>query len=354
MGATILTGKAACSFATSAGEPVFVCFERTHEKNCYPHSPRWGCIAIGDAEHVWKRLILNASVCEGGMLRSQTGDILPEAYLQDWRKELSQSRQLGVSTARVNPDLLRYYGAEERERTIDGLAQRLQPFGMRGTEILASLRPGSEAIVSLFDEWPLVRAILGDGEEGIPPWRLVNDVHLCASTEKSQLLFPATLQDVKAPEIRAFRLVKKTNGTLGNEVVVSIDGAPLRNMGWDYSAVSRFVKDHAGPADFAKAGTAGTWLPAFRQALRDAPALPADTQIVISPCPADAPSYRRERRDELRSKLPAAEVSVWVDGSFEFTLATVEGADALQELISVYEADAFYIVPSAEPVALAA
>ena len=37
MGATVLTGKRAAAFQTVDGDWMFALFERTYEKNCYPH-----------------------------------------------------------------------------------------------------------------------------------------------------------------------------------------------------------------------------------------------------------------------------------------------------------------------------
>tara|TARA_R110002124_G_scaffold128157_2_gene288530 strand:- start:11413 stop:12441 length:1029 start_codon:yes stop_codon:yes gene_type:complete len=89
MGSTVSTAKMASAFETEDG-PFYVLFEETYEKNCYPRTPRWGCVGFGQIQHVMKWIFHSAASCEGGMLQGAGGRyITPEGYIASWLKELA-------------------------------------------------------------------------------------------------------------------------------------------------------------------------------------------------------------------------------------------------------------------------
>lgn len=93
MGATVTTGKKAYAYADKDGQPVYVLYEQTYEKNCYPHDPHWSAIAFGRIEAVMKAIFLNASETCGGMLQGRNGYITANGYVAGWLKELAAPRQ---------------------------------------------------------------------------------------------------------------------------------------------------------------------------------------------------------------------------------------------------------------------
>ena len=78
MGATVTTGKCAAAFHSSNGELLYILFERSYEKNCYPHIDHWSAFAFGTREEVLRRAFVGASDCCGGALQSRSGEIKPE------------------------------------------------------------------------------------------------------------------------------------------------------------------------------------------------------------------------------------------------------------------------------------
>ena len=89
MSSTITRSKDVGAFYDRDHRVVYACFEETYESNVYPHSPSWSCIAIGHIEDVLERIFHRASSCEGGMLRSRTGNLTPEGYIGSWLDKLA-------------------------------------------------------------------------------------------------------------------------------------------------------------------------------------------------------------------------------------------------------------------------
>jgi hypothetical protein len=84
MGSTVLTGKRAGAFQKADGEWIYALFERTYEKNSYPHRDKWSGIALSNYADVMRRVFLHATSSEGGMLQSRSGQIRPENYIEAW------------------------------------------------------------------------------------------------------------------------------------------------------------------------------------------------------------------------------------------------------------------------------
>ena len=101
MGATITMGKIAAAFEANDGITYYALFEKTYEKNCYPHTPEWSCWALGTIAQVLRRVLIGACSCESGMLRGRSADILPENYIAAWLKELSEPVQFNDRTLQL-------------------------------------------------------------------------------------------------------------------------------------------------------------------------------------------------------------------------------------------------------------
>ena len=83
MGSTVSTNKLAAAFKTTSGKTMYVLFEETYESNCYPRTPRWGCLMMGEIANTMRGIFRSAGSCEGGMLKGAGGrDISPEGYIQ--------------------------------------------------------------------------------------------------------------------------------------------------------------------------------------------------------------------------------------------------------------------------------
>jgi hypothetical protein len=73
--------KKAAVFKSKQGIAIYVLYEESYSKNVIPHTPRWSCISIGPLEEAMKAIFHQAGACEGGSLRSRTGDLKPENYI---------------------------------------------------------------------------------------------------------------------------------------------------------------------------------------------------------------------------------------------------------------------------------
>ena len=89
MGATISCNKKIGAFVRSNGDRIYIMFEQTYESNCHPHHPHWCAMQMGSLENVMRGIFLNASACEGGMLKRPGGYVSPESYIGDWLDALA-------------------------------------------------------------------------------------------------------------------------------------------------------------------------------------------------------------------------------------------------------------------------
>jgi hypothetical protein len=96
MGSTVTVAKQVATYSDARGRDFFLLLEQTYEKNCYPHTPRWGAIAFGEIETVLARIFDGAKYTVGGLLQGPSGAILPESYVSSWLKELKSPYVLNV------------------------------------------------------------------------------------------------------------------------------------------------------------------------------------------------------------------------------------------------------------------
>ena len=89
MGATISCNKKIGAFVRSNGDRIYIMFEQTYESNCFPHHPHWCAMQMGSLDNVLRGIFLNASACEGGMLKKPGGYVSPESYIGDWLEALA-------------------------------------------------------------------------------------------------------------------------------------------------------------------------------------------------------------------------------------------------------------------------
>ncbi|WP_168788849.1 hypothetical protein [Paraburkholderia aromaticivorans] len=306
MGATVTTNKRAGAFKKADGTVVYVLFEESYEKNCYPHTPNWSVTAFGPRKDVLQRIFQHASSCEGGMLRSRAGTIRPETYVETWKQHLAKPQEifdteieLSVGESYRSPIPLS--AVEEIRILMDS-----RGFGAQFGQIEAS-----SLQVSLHADVDLLLALYGQSAP-LFPWRALGHVH-CSR----QVLAVEPVRNVKAdcmPRVRAYRLDK-------DDLVVSINGSPLRHAGWDYNAVGNFM-DLAYEHELQTPGWGKVAIPWYRELLRQAPRLPDDTHISIQRDPEDGKEHGW--RIETLNRLAAAAGVVGAEGeapmefSFQF------------------------------------
>jgi hypothetical protein len=307
MGATVLTGKRAAAFQKANGDWMFALFERTYEKNCYPHDDHWSAIAFGGYAEVMRRVFRHASSCEGGMLQSRAGNIKPENYISSWRAELSkplrlpeQAIRLGVSSS---------YRAALPEGSLGEIRQSLVDagFGDRVDELT-----GGSATLMLVRDCAILEAIYG--EKGpLSLWRVL-DVSSCSSVVvDGGVPLPARSESAMnlMPAVECYAIDDENR-------LVLVDGQPWENAGWKYSAVGSFITEMAYDREMKSPGFAKRAIPAYREILQKAERLPADTMITVTRAPDGAEKHWLGNADELAVSLGLANAADQAPVSFSF------------------------------------
>lgn len=72
MGATVFIGAKVHAMRLANGDVGFIWSEETYEKNCYPHTPSWCVVAIGDRKQMVKRIFDLAYSLPGGCLQPKS------------------------------------------------------------------------------------------------------------------------------------------------------------------------------------------------------------------------------------------------------------------------------------------
>ncbi|WP_168991633.1 hypothetical protein [Paraburkholderia sp. UYCP14C] len=296
MGATVLTGKKVGAFQAADGEWMFALFERTYEKNCYPHIDRWSAIAFGRYADVMRRVFRHASSCEGGMLQSRAGYIRPENYIATWRSLLAKPFRLPDQTILL--DVSKSFQAAIPEAALDDIRSSLTAAGLaeRVEEVV-----GGRLKVSLHEEAALLEVIYGESG-ALSVWRVLRE-HDCsnvpiASGLKLPARDPSALE--RMPAVRCYRIDDENR-------LVSFDGKPWENAGWQYSAIGSFITDVAYPVEMEAPGFAKAAIPVYRDLMRNAGQLPAETIIEITRMPEGLEDYCGRAADELAGYLGLAD-----------------------------------------------
>jgi hypothetical protein len=312
MGATVLMGKRAAAFQVAGGDWMFALFERTYEKNCYPHEDHWSAIAFGRYAEVMRRVFRHASSCEGGMLQSRAGEIKPENYIASWRKELAKPFRLPDSQIRleVSPS----FRAPIPEKSLDEVRESLAKAGFED-RIEAIVR--GEVTVSLVADAALLSAIYG--EKGpLSLWRVL-DVNDCSSVVvDADLALPsrsASAMD-RMPEVQCYALGRENR-------LVTLDAQPWHDAGWQYQAVGNFITDVAYAVEMEAPGFAKRAIPAFRDILRAAKPLPRETGILITRLPEGVDDHYARTADELARGLGLADVEGRAPAQFSFRFGEI-------------------------------
>ncbi len=169
MGATIIADKRVGAFRASNGQIGYVLFEEKYEKNCYPHNPRWSCVAMGYVEEVIAWIFLGASGCEGGSTQSRSGYVRPEAYVTDWIAKLAQPVHVPNLTqdVKIEDRFDATIPETMRKKVLEGLVQEGY------TDQAKVLSEGALAL-SLHHDFDVLRAIYVKHSFNLGPWRFLD------------------------------------------------------------------------------------------------------------------------------------------------------------------------------------
>lgn len=314
MGSTVLTGKRAGAFQKADGEWIYALFERTYEKNCYPHHDEWSGIALGNYADVMWRVFLHATSCEGGMLQSRSGQIRPENYIESWRQELAKPMQL--HDRQIDLRVGKAFDAPIPEKALDEVRQCLVDVGAE--DRFAALVSG-ELPVSLFADVDLLISLYGEkGPFSI--WRIlsVDDCFSVPVDAPVPRLLPATAVMERMPEVRC-RAIDSDNR------LVAIGTDPWHHAGWQYSAVGSFITKVAYPREMEFPGFAKRAIPHFREIARTARPAPRETKVNVTRAPEGVNKWRLSTADEMARGLGIVGGDEPAPETFSFCLGEVMG-----------------------------
>lgn len=310
MGATVVTSKTVAAFRHPAtGQVIYIPFESTYEKNCYPHTPSWGPRAIGTYEQVMSRVYASAAACEGGSLQIRSGQTKPETYLKSWRVCFSEPFQM--------PDMqitLKLGGTSMYDSIPDSQVEAsiaaLERIGRH--DIVEAMRAGPVQ-VSLHGDVDILIALYGV-DTNLPLWKVIGDLPLLGYADES-LAAPVAKRQVTTPTAVAYAVDKEN-------VVVSINGGPLKSMGWRYNAVGKFICEVVLPIELQASFSAYKLIREFRDTLDAAPELPDNTVITVTPANTER-RYQLDRAKKLAVKLGICASDDDVPATYETTFGAV-------------------------------
>jgi len=315
MGSTVTTKKLVLGFQTAQGLR-FAAMERTYEKNVHPHTPRWGCIAIGSAEEVLRVILTYASYCEGGMLQTRSGGILPERYLSGWYRTFKQVRPLAMETVLVSlPASHEGFGL-----TLATLHQRNR------ADLVAALEAGTFSL-SLHDDFELISAIYGPGK-AVSPWRIIPEsAGVYGDMQPADI---ALRPPIERPETYAnppVLSVKKYEDFL----LYSLDGSPWARVSSVYGLVEELIRGPLTELEVAQPGYIEVHLPGYREQARTAESLGDPLSMEIRRPDFDAGRWQEEQYLELFQSVTGLEATEAPD-TFGCTLADVASVNAQARL----------------------
>lgn len=294
MGATVTCNKKIAAFKSPSGIVFYIAFEETYEKRDYPHTPKWQCIAFGTYQYVMKRIYLHASACEGGDLQTRSGHTTPENYLKSWFRAFN------------NP--VRYDAEQPFKLKIDSqwsapISKDAWPFvekklhEINRRDLIDQLAiPGQSIELSLTDDLTVFNALYGENGV-IPPWRIFT-INGCGELGYEDLrpVSQTCSQPQARPHYQFYRLDS-------NNILQRTNDQLWVNVGWQYSVVGGFIKEIAYPVEMESTGSSLALITAFRMQIRNASALPEDTQVHITINPAGVESYSARQAIGLAEML---------------------------------------------------
>lgn len=271
MGSTVSTNKLAAAFKTTSGKTMYVLFEETYESNCYPRTPHWGCLMIGEIANTMRGIFRSASSCEGGMLQGTGGRrITPEGYLQGWLKELANPVMLRDQTFELLVGDSLYSTVPKSE--FDKIKERMTANGFEAEA--AQLESGEKLTVSLYEHGELLASIY-DGNVGA--WRIIQGFHAPVYGLRNPELgyAPAKAKTFELETHECMRLFKHRE-----DVAVKDQNGDWRNRGWAYSIIGNYVRE-LWQSELREPGSYRARIKNLRNAIESAPIMPSDAVAVI-------------------------------------------------------------------------
>ena len=318
MGSTITTGRVAAGVRVSDGRTFFLLFEQTCCSNVFPRTPTLSCISTGYLPSTLNCIFDMASSCEGGMLRTPSGRLTPEGYIDTWLKQLTEPLIVECTTVRIefNSGSGQMLTPEQLDRAVDLLGDfgfPKQAYQLRNTHSVdLNLALEAEALLALqdglpLDTWQLIDRNIVDHRMG------QRDHALGYVTEPTKTV--AAIRPVALKLNTEVRLLQDAHGK-------------WRCGGWQYSLVGRHIRD-LWRTELAYPGHHRRRIGTYREALETAPMAPTGLIVEISDLETDD-GHTLQRIQMLREMVGSREAvfRVPVNSETEYALANLPSACA--------------------------
>lgn len=268
MGATVVMRKAVAAFESNKGDVVYVLFEESYEKNCYPHTPSWDVLFIGKIESVLRRIFSSASACEGGSLQGKSGHITPEGYIRGWFSALANPVAFSLDEITLSVGD-KFYSPIPTGSSLEAF-QKLENLGL--SEYAQRLKEGDEVKLNLRNQTEAVLALFGDF---IQAWRVLPG-YLLENCRQP------------APSLGFNPQVKKKSLThpagfvrLGEYILMpSVDSHGYKVLHAEYVIIQEFVRD-AWRHELTSPGSYWGNIKEFREFLKNIPRVATDWIAVV-------------------------------------------------------------------------
>ena len=333
MGATIITGKIAAAYKDASGVIWYSLYEETYQKRDYPHIPKWECIYFGALEGAIEKIFKYGSVCEGGLLRSRSGALLPENYISSWLNELANPVQYepGDITLQISDS----WSASIPKTQADASYAILHRFGYDG--IVGVLKEGQAHQLSMQHDAPVIAALYGNAS-GLHPCRVIS--HAPVHGVRDATLGRATGKKAKgqATMIPNVLRVTESGGWLLEQ---QLDGT-WRYGGSANSIVAGFVcsiwqNELISPKSYMTA------IKALREAAKTANLIPRGTKVVVDATVEFEDKWGRETVEKLPDGIPVTRTST----GYEFEVPL--DSSKIHSVLSLPRESAQWVIPQTVP-----
>ena len=309
MSATVTTGKLAAAFRTAAGKVVYALFEKTYEKNVYPHTPRWSCIALGYFEQVLKYVFQRGAGCEGDSLQGIHGWIKPENYIADWRRKLAEPVELqdAAIALKVGDS---FYSTVKANKEAD-VRRVLASIGRE--DISRRLFDAKEEVLLLLHaDIDVIHALYGKGGGVLYPWLVLNESH-AGTIGRSELGFTPSNKPIEVPNVSVYRF--------GDNHCLAKFGAGQWGMkSGQHSVVEEYIEEAVFHLELQKTKCATALIAAFREKCQAAPQIPGNARFTVTRNIPNAQKWHQENADELARVLGLVQEGEMAPDRFEGTV----------------------------------
>lgn len=293
MGSTVTTGKLIGAFRGQDGQPCYVMFEQTYEKNCYPHTPHWSARAIGNSAQIMRAIFRSASSCEGQSLQGAGGrSITPEGYVAGWLREMANP------VAMVNLDIQLKVGKEWYSpltvSAFNDTKAAMQALGYGNA--VAALEAGESVELSLYADSNLLSALY-DGMT-LGAHRVISSYNIPVGNMHDESLGYKP-QKAKAYDVTTPRCMQVRDND--NILMMGSDGQ-WRCEGWAYSIVAQFVAS-LWEAEVKEPGSYRKRIQALRACVENAEPMPVTGVRVIVDTSVKVEEYEQRTIERLLAKV---------------------------------------------------